>query len=1810
MDQETRELVKASLAKVKELKAQVAELEQRISEPIAIVGIGCRFPGGADSPEAYWSLLESQRDAIQQLDARWKLVGAHPSDDVPRWAGLLTEAVDAFDAAFFGISSWEAQSLDPQHRLLLEVAWEALERSRISPRSLHGSRTGVFVGACSADYSDTVKQQPSNGRDVFSFTGNLLSVAAGRLAFTLGLQGPCLTVDTACSSSLVAIHLACGSLRGRESDIALAGGVNLLLSPDMMGNVALLQALSPDGRCRAFDASANGFVRGEGCGLVVLKRLSDARRDGDHIWAVIRGSAVNQDGRSTSMTAPNVLAQEALLRQALENARVRPEEIAYVETHGTGTSLGDPIEVEALRSVVGLPRPDGSHCVLGAVKTNLGHLEAAAGVAGLIKATLALWHERIPANLNFRTLNPRVRIEGTALKLAIEAVPWPRNDRPRLAGVSSFGMSGTNAHVVLEEAPAATPAAGETSPSAELLLLSARSAEALDAQADRLSAHLRSHPELALRDIAFSLARTRAPMEHRLCVAATSREELQSALDAVVQGGTPQHTVRGTVSSRHGKVAFLYTGQGAQVPGMGRELHKVWPAFRDAFDECIDLFQRELDRPLRQIMWAERGSDEAMLLDQTGYTQPALFVLEYALSALWRSWGVRPDLLAGHSIGELVAACIAGVFSLPDAVRLVAARGRLMQGLPAGGTMVSIAASEAQVALEVSSHASSVSIAAINAPEQIVIAGAEDAVHAIAASFAARGVRTKPLSVSHAFHSPLMDPMLDAFQRVAESVAYHRPSTTLITSLDGSLVTDEVRTPAFWVRHVRDAVRFADAVKALHHAGADTFIEVGPRSTLLGLVPLCSESTVSTLVASLHARRDEPTSILQAVGEFWAAGGRVDWSAMFRDGRRVPLPTYPWQRTRYWLDTPSRDAQNARSGRSDASRGAPSRKLDLAEWFHRPVWHPRSIDSDEHRRDDGPGSQWLVFTDGDVLGGSIVNRLVALGQTVVRVTPGAGYRYIGGLDFTVHPGIEEDYDALLSEIFNRRLRPRHIVHAWSLKDQAAGTSPRQAFVDAQEHGFYSLLYLVKALSRKGVKDAIWIEVLSSGLHAVVGDETLFPEKAPILGSCRVIPQEYPNILCRSVDIDRRSDDEIVADVLQEFARPPAGHPIAIRGGTRFELAFERAPLEEVPTPPRLREGGVYLITGGLGDLGLAIAKDLAQRVHARLVLTSRSGLPDQTEWASRLSGADDGDRVAARILKVQELLDLGAELLVLRADVADESEMERAIASARTRFGGLHGVIHAAGAIEDAAFRMISETGREESEQHFGPKVHGALVLDRLLGAQPLDFCLLMSSLSSVLGGLGLLAYAAANVYLDALAHAKRQAGGPPWISVNWDLWGFGKARNMDVIDRSSLSDLAMTREEGLEALRRVLGADDPTQIVISTGSLDARIRQWVEQEAIRRSDAVGVGTTAPPARSRAETEKELIQIWREVLGLDEIGLDDNYFELGGDSLLATRVFLLVKERFGKTLPLATLFRAPTVALLAECLLDHVAVTSNTCLVPMKPGGSKTPLFWAHGVGGDLLRYYHLVSQLDAEQPVYGFHAPEEPLSHFESTVAQYLEEMVAFKPQGPYAVIGYSYGGFVAFELARQLQEKGHEVSFLGIIDSVMPSATWPRLDGELLAHAMRHGIGWLDTFVHQSRQQQMARVLGASQRFVRHVRRRLSRETRPTRDVADVINMEGYPEDRKRFAQIHYQAVCEYVPKPYPGRLTLFRVRRQKLGNIDPRLGWGRFAQQVDIIPIEGDHGDIMEFGHANGLAEGITRCLSRASREGRAGSMGEPR
>jgi acyl transferase domain-containing protein len=656
-------LRQATLA-LRKTQAERDTLEREKVEPIAIVGIGCRFPGGADGPEAFWQLLDAGRDAVQSLDQRWTLIGVHPSADVPRWAGLLTGAVDGFDAAFFGTAPREARSLDPQHRLLLEVAWEALEDAGVPPPLLARSRTGVFVGACTSDYLHTVARQPREEQDAYSTTGNMLSIAAGRLSYTLGLEGPCLTLDTACSSSLVAIHLACRSLRVLESDLTLAGGVNMLLSPDTMEGLARTQALSPDGRCKTFDASANGFVRGEGCGLIVLKRLRDAQRDGDRLWALIRGSAVNQDGRSTGLTAPNVLAQQALLRDALQNARITPPGVGYVETHGTGTSLGDPIEVEALRAVVGPARPDGSRCVLGAVKTNLGHLEAAAGVAGLIKTALALRHERIPKNLNYRTRNAHIEIEGTALTLATEPVPWPRTNRPRVAGVSSFGISGTNAHVVLEEAPVVEPRKAAPERPSELVVLTARSAAALSAQAARLCEHLSAHPSLCLSDVAFSLATTRSPMEQRLAVAVTSREALEAALEMAAKGKTPPGAVRGHVGTGGvPKVVFVFSGQGSQWVGMGQKLLGEEP-FRTALEACDRAIQAEAGFSLLSELAASAATSQQGRID---VVQPLLFAMAVALSALWRSWGVEPDAVVGHSMGEVAAAHVVGSLSLKDA---------------------------------------------------------------------------------------------------------------------------------------------------------------------------------------------------------------------------------------------------------------------------------------------------------------------------------------------------------------------------------------------------------------------------------------------------------------------------------------------------------------------------------------------------------------------------------------------------------------------------------------------------------------------------------------------------------------------------------------------------------------------------------------------------------------------------------------------------------------------------------------------------------------------------------------------------------------------------------------------------------------------------------------------------------------------------------------------------------------------------------------------------------------------------------------
>ncbi|HKO92510.1 MAG TPA: type I polyketide synthase, partial [Polyangiaceae bacterium] len=892
---------------LQEARLQLEAERSRRNEPIAIVGIGCRFPGGASGPAEFWRLLGQGFDATSDVPPeRWAADEFYdPNPEAAGKAytkrGAFLDRVDGFDAEFFGISPREAAGMDPQQRLLLEVVWEALEDAGIAPARLRGSSTGVWVGLCVDDYARL--STDAADIDAYNTLGNTRSVAAGRISYVLDLHGPAVQLDTACSSSLVAIHQACQSLRLRECDLGLVGGVNLMLAPEPTVALCKLRALAPDGHCKTFDASADGYGRGEGCGIVVLKRLKDAQAAGDRIYAVVRGSACNHDGHSNGLTAPSGIAQEAVIRAALANGGVAGTSVGYVEAHGTGTLLGDPIEVLALHRVYGQGRSTGTPLYLGAVKTNFGHLEGAAGVAGVIKAALCLRNGGIPRNLHLRMPNPKIPWADLAVQIASQAMDWPRSDVPRFAGVSSFGISGTNAHLVLEEAPAVDLSPSAPARSAELIVLSAKTPAALTEVAGRLQKQLEQSPDLSVGDVAHSLVTMRSLLDHCLTFTARSRRALLESLAAVVSGETPIGVQRGVTGVPYGKLAWLFTGQGSQRLGMGQGLYAEWPAFRDALDVACAAFEGSLEHSLRDVMWASPGSPRAALLDLTGYTQPALFALEWALAQLWRSWGVEPDMLLGHSIGEITAACVAGVFSLSDASRLVSARARLMQALPAGGSMVSIAAPESEVAAAVAPYTRTVSIAAVNGHASAVIAGVDADVLAIAQRFAARGIRTNLLRVSHAFHSPLMDPMLEEFQRVAESIDYRAASVPLVSNLSGALTDGEAGTAKYWVRHVRQAVRFADGVRALHAAGARTLLELGPHPVLLGLASSLLPEDGVALLPSLRADRSEPDTVVEALGGWVARGGQVDWRGVFpARGRRLELPTYPWQRKHHWLD--------------------------------------------------------------------------------------------------------------------------------------------------------------------------------------------------------------------------------------------------------------------------------------------------------------------------------------------------------------------------------------------------------------------------------------------------------------------------------------------------------------------------------------------------------------------------------------------------------------------------------------------------------------------------------------------------------------------------------------------------------------------------------------------------------------------------------------------------------------------------------------------------------------------------------------------
>ncbi|MCI3226869.1 SDR family NAD(P)-dependent oxidoreductase, partial [Streptomyces sp. NP-1717] len=1417
-----------------------AEAAPTTDEPIAIVALACQLPGGVRSPEDLWKLLADGSDAMSEFptDRGWDLTRLYGSGHAPEQAGPGTSYVrhggflpDAahFDAGFFGISPREALAMDPQQRLLLETSWEVLERAGIDPTTLRGSRTGVFVGTNGQDYSGLLGDVPDS--EDFASTGNAASVLSGRVAYTLGLEGPAVTVDTACSASLVSIHLASQALRRQECSLALAGGVTVMSTPAAFVSFSRQRGLAPDGRCKPFSARADGTAWGEGAAVLLLERLSDARRNGHRILAVVRGSAVNQDGASNGLTAPNGPAQQRVIRAALADCALSPADVDAVEAHGTGTVLGDPIEAQALIAAYG-DRPADRPLRIGSIKSNIGHTQAAAGASGVIKMVLALRHGLLPRTLHAEEASPHVDWSAGAVSLLTESAPWDRDGRPRRAGVSSFGVSGTNAHVIIEEAPEAdtpAPALGVPPQPAEELpfLLSARDNTSLAAQASRLHEHLTAHPDLTVPDIAHSLATSRAALEHRTVVLAPDRDDLLGTLAAVAEGHPAPAALRGIAGE--GRIAVLFPGQGSQSVGMGRALYGRYPAFATSLDEVCAAFAPELELPLLDVMHAEQGTPEAELLDQTHYTQPALFAFEVALYRLLEGWGLRPDYLLGHSIGELTAAHIAGVLTLPEAARLVAARGRLMRALPAGGAMLAVAASPDDLAPLLDGREHQVAVAAVNGPAATVLSGDEEAIQDLAGQCAERDFKTRRLRVSHAFHSSRMDGMLAAFRDVAGAADLAPARIPVVSNVTGvALTADEATAPEYWAGHVRNTVRFHDGVRWLHARGVTVFVELGPDGVLSAMGAGCLTDTADdvTFVPTLRPALPEPRAVTAALGELHTRGVPLDWTAITNGwgGRPVSLPTYPFRRRRYWPDT----APSPVAGTDPADTrfwtavdrhdiASLTGELGVAETAALPELLPALSAWRERRNTEASVQDWRYRITWRRVTGLAVPRATGTWIVVAPSAPEASAETTGVLAalaragvrtqvLTVDPAADSHAGTALRDLLGTvDAPPAGILSLLALDrrpypgrtEPTAG--PTSGLTVGLTAGLTGTVRLIQALAATETDTDTRLWCVTRG--AVAADRTAHvtdPAQAQIWGLGRVAALEHPRQWGGLADLPAEPDDAAYDRLCSVLTTDTGEDQVAIRptgvlGRRLTRTAATRAGTGTgAPATGGWQPRGTVLITGGTGGIGAHVARQLADSGAEHLVLASRGG-PESP-------GAAD---LAA---------ELGSRVTIAACDVTDRRAVTELVARMSTEGHPIRAVMHAAGISRHAA---IADTTPEEIADTVAAKATGAAVLHEVFADTELDAFVLFASIAGVWGSGGQAAYAAANAYLDALAEHRR-ALGLPATSVAWGAWAsIGMAATDAAADQLRRRGITvMDPDRAVFALRRAVADDEPVLTV------------------------------------------------------------------------------------------------------------------------------------------------------------------------------------------------------------------------------------------------------------------------------------------------------------------------------------------------------------------------------------------------------------
>ena len=1605
------------LSALKEARTKLEAVEQSKNERVAIVGMAGRFPG-ANNIDEFWQNLCNGVNSIQFLSDEELLNSGVDAETLnrPNYVKAYSSFpdFDGFDASFFGYSPREAEVIDPQHRVFLECAWSALEQAGYDPEQYEGA-IGVYGGSSLNSYIINLFSNSNlrtNTDNVQAVVSNVMGLMPTRVSYKLNLTGPSCGVQTGCSTSLVSVHLACQSLLNGECNMALAGGVSVGASGKSGYLYQADGVLSPDGYCRSFDARGEGTVFGNGVGIVVLKKLSEAIADGDCIYAVIKGSAINNDGsQKVGLTAPSVTGQAEVIATALEKAGIKPETIGYIETHGTGTALGDPIEIAALNKVFRQHTKERNFCALASVKSNIGHLDAAAGIAGLIKAALAVKYGKIPPSLNFESPNPQIDFENSPFYVNNQLLNWETNGTPRRAAVSSFGMGGTNAHLILEESnltpsyrtsldlsrrgeESRTPLdlsrrgeeyrtpldlsrrgeKGEVEDCWKLLLISAKTPTALSRATNNLSEYLKSHPDTNLADVAYTLQIGRQALELRRFLVCQNHQQAIQALSNI----NDDSSITQTSQAANKTIVFMFSGQGSQYTNMGRELYETQPVFRETVDNCCDLLKPHLGFDLKILIYPSAPSSPSSSsapsspsassapsssssassapsshsLTDTIYAQPAIFVIEYALAQLWMSWGIRPQAAIGHSIGEYTAAAIANVFSLEDALEIVAMRGQLMQKCPPGA-MLAVSLTESQLKQHlVQSHLNTdLTIAVINASNMCVLSGSNDAINKLETSLTAQGISCRRLHTSHAFHSPMMQSAVTPLVEKMGQVRLNPPSLPFISNVTGTWITPQQATDQnYWGNHLRQTVRFFDGINECIKQSSPILLEVGPGRTLSTIAKQAianQKQSAPSLTSLRHPqeKKSDQDLILNTLGQLWKLGLKVDWKGFHsvEKRQRVPLPTYPFERKRYWVEL----QENQIIQHNDVQK---TKKSDIADWFYLPSWKRSAPLSElytlnaEEQGGKRRGAQsflppitskcWVLLIDECGLGLEVARQLQQLEQDVIIVKAGKEFSQQDE-SFTITVDNREDYDKLFEILRTSGKNPQKIVHLWQLATEKELFSD---FEQQQKWGFHSLLFLSKAIAKNQTlnQDSTTVElsVVTNELHDVIGIETINPSDTTILGLCKVIPQEYPQIRCQNIDVvipsnNNPSLESTGKDLITELTTPTPDSIVGYRNHHRWIQTFEPLPLPEVNINSLpLKNNGVYLIGGDLVEgLGLVFAQYLAQKFQAKLILIGRSGIPEKHDWEKWLATHGQNDVISNCIRKLQGLEALGLGLQFFSTELTDEAKIQEIINQGEQKFGEINGVIHA-GVMGDLASCLINSLDTSEIEHQFSSKVRGLLTIEKALQNKTPDFFLLQSSLSCIVGGMGFAAYAGANIFMDTLARERSKQNSTPWISINWDACQ-QEEPDENTSTGSALLDLAMTPSEIWEVTERILSQRTIPQIVVTPIDLQTRIHESNQTKLTETQQQSNTYTrpelSTPYEAPRNEIEEKIAEAMQDLLGIEKVGIHDNFFELGGHSLLAIQAVSRIRQEWNVELPMRQfLFESPTVAGIAKIISENL----------------------------------------------------------------------------------------------------------------------------------------------------------------------------------------------------------------------------------------------------------------------------------------------